>query len=168
MSLSPATDTSTLKSTFGHYPSGVAAISAEVDGVALVLVSSSFTVGVSLEPPLVMFAVQHSSQTWPLLKKATRLGVSVLSSKQDALCRQLSSGDRSARFDGVVLVPTDSDAVLFEGASAWMHCSVFAEHRAGDHDIVVLRVHDHDSDFDSDPLVFHGSAFRSFHDHAAG
>lgn len=160
MSLSPATDTLTLKSTFGHYPSGVAAISAEVDGVALVLVSSSFTVGVSLDPPLVMFAVQHSSQTWPQLKTAARLGVSVLSSEQDALCRQLSSGDRSKRFDGVDLIPTDSDAVLFEGASAWMQCSVFAEHRAGDHDIVVLRVHAHNSDLDSDPLVFHGSAFR--------
>ncbi|MGW6035103.1 flavin reductase family protein [Gordonia terrae] len=156
----PVTETPSLRRTFGHYPSGVAAISAEIDGTAHVLVSSSFTVGVSLEPPLVMFAVQHSSQTWPLLKSATRLGVSVLSSEQEALCRQLASADRSARFHGVDLLPTDSDAVLLGGASVWLQCSVFGEHRAGDHDVVVLRIHDHDADFGAEPLVFHGSTFR--------
>ncbi|MGW8815757.1 flavin reductase family protein [Gordonia terrae] len=161
MSLEQSTpETVTLKSTFGHYPSGVAALCAEVGGTPQVLISSSFTVGVSFEPPLVLLSVQRTSQTWPLLRSAPRLGVSVLSSDQDVLCRQLSSRNRAGRFEGVDLVRTESGAVLFQGAAAWMQCSVFDEHDAGDHEVIILRVHDHDADRASEPLVFQGSAFR--------
>ncbi len=45
------------------------------------------------------------------------------------------------------------------GASAWLDCSIERHITAGDHDIVLLRVHDLAAS-DMPPLVFHGSTFR--------
>ena len=46
------------------------------------------------------------------------------------------------------------------GAAAWLECSVQREIRAGDHDIVVLHVHDLGAVDDVAPLVFHDSCYR--------
>jgi flavin reductase (DIM6/NTAB) family NADH-FMN oxidoreductase RutF len=147
-----------LRRVFGAFPSGVTAIAAVVDGVPVGLAASSFT-SVSLEPPLVSVCVAHSSTTWPVLRAASRFGVSVLAADQSVAGRQLSArgGDR---FADLAWRRTDDGAVLLEGASAWLECSIEAEHRAGDHDIVVLRVHDLDADHDVSPLVFHASEFH--------
>ena len=51
-------------------------------------------------------------------------------------------------------------AVLLDGASAWLDCSTEAEYPAGDHDIVVLRVHDLDADHGIKPIGIHASKFR--------
>ena len=135
-----APDTRLLRDTFGHFPSGVVALAATVGGSDAVLVASSFTVGVSLEPPLVMFAVQKSSSTWPTLRQAGRIGVSVLGNRHGALCRQLSGKDKAARFVGVPLERTDGGAILVDGSAVRLECSIHAEYPAGDHDIVVLEV----------------------------
>jgi flavin reductase (DIM6/NTAB) family NADH-FMN oxidoreductase RutF len=50
--------------------------------------------------------------------------------------------------------------VLLDGASGWLDTSIYQQVHAGDHDIVVLAVHNLDADYDIRPLVFHGSQFR--------
>ncbi|WP_077222875.1 flavin reductase [Rathayibacter sp. VKM Ac-2630] len=67
-------DLETLRAAFGLHPSGVAALIAQVDGIPVVLVASSFTVGVSADPPLVSVAVQRTSTSWPLLRRARSIG----------------------------------------------------------------------------------------------
>lgn len=133
-------DLATVRRAFDAYPSGIAAIAARVDGERHVMIASSFTVGVSFDPPLCSVAVQHSSTTWPELAQARVLGVSALSADHVDAVRRLASRDHARRFDGQVVFEVDSGAVLLEGASAWIECQIFAIHRAGDHDIVVLRV----------------------------
>ena len=76
--------TRAVREAFGHFPSGVAAIAAVLDGKPQVIVASSFSVGVSLDPPLAAFFVQKSSSTWALLSRASRLGVSILSAEHAA------------------------------------------------------------------------------------
>ena len=82
--LSPAS----LREAFGHFPTGVIAIAAEVDGVRVGLAASTF-VPVSLDPPLVSFCVQNSSETWPKLKGLPSLGISVLGESHDAAAKTL-------------------------------------------------------------------------------
>ena len=152
-------DAADVKDAFARFPTGVVAIAA-VDGPGkAVLVASSFTVGVSLEPPLVTFAVQNTSTTWPRLRRAPRIGVSVLAHDQAAACLQLArrTGDR---FGGIQTKLTDQGAVFIAGASVQLDCEIRSEVPAGDHQIVVLEVKGL-SVGGSAPLVYHGSAFRA-------
>jgi flavin reductase (DIM6/NTAB) family NADH-FMN oxidoreductase RutF len=158
MTVDQALHSTELRRVFGAFPTGVTAVAALVDGAPVGLAANSFT-SVSLDPPLVSVCVAHSSTTWPRLRGSARLGVSVLGAHQEQACRQLAgrSGDRFASLDWRA---SPDGAVLVEDASAWLDCSVEQLIRAGDHDIVLLRVHELDADLSVPPLVFHASAFR--------
>ena len=148
---------SQLRRVFAAFPTGVAAVAAIIDGEPAGLAASSF-VSVSLDPPLVSVCVAHTSTTWPALRNAGRLGISVLGDHQEQASRQLGSR-AAARFAGLDWRATADGAVLLSEASAWFDCSLEQEIPAGDHDIVLLRVHDLGSS-EFMPLVFHGSRYR--------
>jgi flavin reductase (DIM6/NTAB) family NADH-FMN oxidoreductase RutF len=158
VTVAQALDPAHLRRVFGAFPSGVTAVAALVDGHPVGIAASSFT-SVSLDPPLVSVCVAHSSTTWPVLRRSARLGVSVLNADQEDACRQLSVRGID-RFASLRWNATADGAVLLDGASAWLDCSTEQQVRAGDHDIVVLRVHELDADHGLAPLVFHRSRFR--------
>ena len=147
-----------LREAFGHFPSGVIAIAAEVDGIRVGLAASTF-VPVSLDPPLVSFCVQNSSTTWPKLKDLPLLGISLLGEAHDAAARTLAAktGDR---FAGLSTISTDGGAVFIDGTSVWLESAIEQEVPAGDHVIVVLRVHAMTLHDEVAPIVFHRSTFR--------
>jgi flavin reductase (DIM6/NTAB) family NADH-FMN oxidoreductase RutF len=113
---------------------------------------------VSLHPPIASVCVAHSSTTWPSLQHVPRLGVSVLGEHQESAGRQLGARDGD-RFAALAWHPTDDGAVLLDGVSAWLDCSIHDRIAAGDHDIVLLRVHELDADPAVAPLVFHASRY---------
>jgi flavin reductase (DIM6/NTAB) family NADH-FMN oxidoreductase RutF len=147
-----------LREAFGHFPSGVIAIAAEVDGIRVGLAASTF-VPVSLDPPLVSFCVQNTSETWPKLRSLPQLGISVLGESHDDAARALAAktGDR---FAGLDTVSRESGAVFVEGTSVWLESAIEQLIPAGDHTIVILRVSDITVHPDVPPIVFHRSTFR--------
>ena len=147
-----------LREAFGHFPTGVIAIAAEIDGTRVGLAASTF-VPVSLDPPLVSFCVQNTSTTWPRLVYAPYLGISVLGEAHDAAARTLAAktGDR---FAGLETASTDRGAVFIEGTSVWLESSIEQQVPAGDHTIVVLRVSGITVHPEVAPIVFHRSTFR--------
>ncbi len=149
-----------LRETFAGFPSGVAAIAARVDDADHVLVASSFSVGVSLEPPLVTFAVQNTSKSWPRLQGAPVLGISVLGADQAEACRQLATGDPRHRFDGIDVHRASHGGIFVRRAPVWLECVVWNEVPAGDHTIVILEIQALSRDSAVEPLVFHSSRFR--------
>lgn len=151
-------DPGELRRVFGAFPSGVIAIAAVIDGIPVGMVASSFT-SVSLDPPLVMICVGSTSTTWPKFRDAPFLGVSVFAADQAETCRQLAARSEN-RFANVEWRATEDGAVMLEGATAWLHCSTHAVFPGGDHDIVVMHVHDLDADHNIHPLVFHASKFH--------
>jgi flavin reductase (DIM6/NTAB) family NADH-FMN oxidoreductase RutF len=158
MSSSSDLSPTSLREAFGHFPTGVIAIAAEVDGTLVGLAASTF-VPVSLDPPLVSFCVQNNSTTWPKLKELPLLGISVLGEAHDAAARTLAAktGDR---FAGLDTVSTDGGAVFIHGTSVWLESAIEQEVAAGDHTIVVLRVSSLTVHDEVAPIVFHRSTFR--------
>lgn len=154
-----------LRGAFGQFPSGVAALASYTDdGVAQGMVASSFTVGVSLEPPLVSVAVQNTSTTWPLLRETGRIGVSILGEGQGTIARQMAAKGTD-RFDGLD-IETNNAAIFVAESALWLETSIYGEFPAGDHVVALLEVHNL-ADFTDihEPLVFHKSQFRNIRDH---
>lgn len=147
-----------LREAFSHFPSGVIAIAAERDGVRVGLAASTF-VPVSLNPPLVSFCVQNTSETWPRLRDVAVLGISVLGESHDAAARTLAakSGDR---FAGLETESSAAGAVFVKGTSVWLETAIEQEVPAGDHTIVIMRIRDITVHDDVAPIVFHRRGFR--------
>jgi flavin reductase (DIM6/NTAB) family NADH-FMN oxidoreductase RutF len=146
-----------LRAAFGAFPSGVVAVAARVDGVVVGLAASSFT-SVSLDPPLVSFSIANGSRTWPALCRAAHLGITVLAHHHDRVARQLA-GPAATRFDGLDLTHTDEGAVTLADGVAWFDTTIHRAVEAGDHTIVLLRLHSAHHVDNAPPLVFHRSGF---------
>ena len=153
-----------LREAFGVFPSGVVAVASEVDGQLIGLAASSFT-SVSLEPALVSFSVANTSKTWPALRQAAHLGVTILADHHGDVCRQLA-GPLEHRFDDLAVTATGDGAVTLDDGLAMFDCTIYNEVEAGDHTIVLLQLHAIEHADTSQPLVFHRSAFGTLADSA--
>ena len=150
-------DAAVLRAAFACFPTGVTALAGLVSGKPAGMAVSSFA-SVSLEPPLIAASIQRTSTTWPMLRDAAALGVSVLAEHHGEVGRRLSGpGDR---FAGVDWTTSQSEAVFIQGATAWFECVLHQEVPAGDHVIALLKVTAVECRSSSRPLVFHGSGFR--------
>ncbi|XVQ13304.1 flavin reductase family protein [Spirillospora sp. CA-255316] len=155
-------DSARFRSVLGRFATGVVAITAiePATGRPTGLAANSFT-SVSLEPPLVAFCVAHTSTTWPRLRDAGRLCVNILSEPQLEVCKQLAvkGGDK---FADIEWTGSPGGSPVIEGALAWIECEVENEYVAGDHVIVVARVHHLDKHHEGDPLLFYKGAYGRF------
>lgn len=157
-----AIDERRFRSILGRFATGVVAITAiePATGHPNGLAANTFT-SVSLDPPLVSFCVAHTSTTWPKLRWAERFGINVLSSAQRDVCMRLASKG-GEKFAGLEWTTSPGGTPVIDGTLVWLECSVEAEHVAGDHKIVVARVHRLDRHHDGEPLVFYQSAYGTF------
>jgi flavin reductase (DIM6/NTAB) family NADH-FMN oxidoreductase RutF len=152
-------DPAALRRAFGVFPTGVVSVAARVEGRLLGLAASSFT-SVSLDPPLVSISVSNSSRTWLGLRRAARLGITVLADHHGSLARQLS-GPAQHRFDDVDVALSAYDAAIIAGGLAHFETSLYREVEAGDHTLALLRIHAIAQEQSASPLVFHRSVFHS-------
>ena len=142
------------------FPTGVAIVSARhADGQLLGMTVSSFN-SVSLEPPLVLFAVAKTAASIDAWRAVETFGVSVLARTQDDLSTRFakSQGEKWALVrplfgsHGVPLMP---------GALAAFECRRYAVYDGGDHEIFVGQVLSLSSVPAStgEPLVFFGGRY---------
>lgn len=148
-----------LRRLFGRFPTGVTALCAMDQDEPAGMTASAF-VAVSLDPPLVSVCIKHGSTTWRSLRACGRIGISFLGRSHGATARQLAqrTGDR---FGGLDYEQTSDGAVFLTNATAWLECSFVKEVAAGDHDIVLFRLHRTAVADGVKPLVFHLSDFHT-------
>jgi flavin reductase (DIM6/NTAB) family NADH-FMN oxidoreductase RutF len=145
----------------GHYPTGVAVITAVADdGEPVAMVVGTFS-SVSADPPLIGFLPMKSSRSFARLRTATAFCVNVLASDQEPLCRQIATGG-DQKFDGVAWRPGALGSPVLEGAVSWLECTFEEVREAGDHFIVLGRVQDLAVERSTLPLLFFQGGYGRF------
>lgn len=161
VSVSAGIDGATFRRVLGHYPTGVCVVTAiDPDGAASGMVVGSFT-SVSLDPPLVAFLPDKSSTSWPRIERAGRFCVNVLASDQGDLCRRFASKGED-KFAGLAHRVSANGSPVLDGVVAWIDCTLDAVHEAGDHYIVLGRVHELDISRPDQPLLFFRGKYGNF------
>lgn len=156
-------DPSDFRRVLGHFPTGVTVVATHHDGRAVGLVVGSFF-SVSLDPPLVGFCVGRSSSSWPTIEAAGHFVVNVLADRQTDISGTFA-GKSDDKFAGIDWSPGPGHgSPRIAGSLAHIDCSLEATHDAGDHLIVVGRVHALDvSDDEVGPLLFFKGGYGQFH-----
>ncbi|MFG2358302.1 flavin reductase family protein [Streptomyces sp. NPDC048521] len=146
----------------GMFATGVVAV-AGLDGAGLPvgLAVNSFT-SVSLRPPLVSFCVAETSSSWPRIRQAGRIGVSILADRQLPVCDRLAASGPD-KFHGTEWHLSPGGAPLVTGAIGWLECSLRDEYWAGDHVIALCGVHHMSVGEPDSPLLFHRGRYGTFH-----
>ncbi|MGY1815203.1 flavin reductase [Blastococcus sp. SYSU D00820] len=125
----------------GHYPTGVAVVTArEADGSPVAMVVGTFT-SVSLDPPLVGFLPDRSSWSGARIREAGSFCVNVLSSDQENVCRAFARREDD-RFTAHCTEDAGSGSPRLTDAVLWIDCDIESVLPAGDHDMVLGRVRD--------------------------
>jgi len=143
-----------LRHVLAGVPTGIIVVAAQVDDRIVGLPANSFT-SVSLEPPLVSISFAHTSTTWPLLRRATRWGISVLGESQTEVLDALRQPAHE-RFNHLDM-KVQSGAAWVNDALATLTVETEAEVQAGDHILTLLRVIDLSRDAEQRPLIYFAS-----------
>ena len=143
----------------GRFPTGVVIVTTEHDGERHGMSCNSFT-SVSLDPPLVAFCPARSSSTWPRIRPAGHVAISILGREHEEISRRFAAKGVD-RFAGVEAWNAPSGSPVLKEAIGWLDCSLEAEYDGGDHTIVVARVEALGLR-EGDALVFMGGAYGRF------
>jgi 3-hydroxy-9,10-secoandrosta-1,3,5(10)-triene-9,17-dione monooxygenase reductase component len=129
-----------LRAVMRSFPSGICVVTIALEGQRVGLTVGSL-VSLSLEPPLVGFALGRQAQLHELLRGSGEFGVSLLSGEQAALAQHFArSVPPIAQWTGIELHEDVAGPPLLAGSLAWLRCRVQAEHPAGDHTFFVGEV----------------------------
>ncbi|MFR9731175.1 3-hydroxy-9,10-secoandrosta-1,3,5(10)-triene-9,17-dione monooxygenase reductase subunit [Saccharopolyspora sp. MS10] len=146
----------------GRFCTGVTVV-AGMDGTRPVGFTCQSFAALSLEPPLVLFCPGRSSRTWPLLAASGRFCVNVLADGQEAVSTAFGRGGAD-KFAEVGWRPGPSGAPVLDDVLAWADCTVETVHEAGDHHIVVGRVHSLGEGDRRRPLLFYRGTYAAVAD----
>jgi flavin reductase (DIM6/NTAB) family NADH-FMN oxidoreductase RutF len=114
---------------------------------------------VSLQPPLVLWSLQYSSDCFDTLSTATHYTINVLAREQ------LGLSQRYARTGEHDLLPEHyrlgtNGAPILRGVLASFECEAWQRLDAGDHQVILGRVTAMEKGGQGEPLLFYNGAYR--------
>ena len=146
----------------GCFATGVTIITVALEGEVHGMTANAFS-SVSLDPPLVLVCVDHSTRTHSHLHSKKRFGINVLCQDQRAISEYYARPDRShehaeteagARFDR-----TKHGTPMLVGSLAYLECRLHSAQDAGDHTIFIAEVEDVVVR-EGEPLLFFRGKYR--------
>lgn len=124
----------------GHFASGVTIITTSLDG-KLYGTTASAVSSLSLEPPMLLVAMNRASATGQALLRSGAFAVNILGEGHDELARRFA-GKGDDKFDGVEVTVGDHDQPLLVDALAQLVCRVTQQVEAATHVVFFAEVHE--------------------------
>jgi len=150
------------KQAMGHFPTGVTVVTALDERERLCGLTVNAFSSVSLEPPLVLVCIKHSSRSYPKLMTAGAFTIHMLhrGQEREAIAFAKSGGAREE------IAPwrlSETGLPLLDSFHTALECSLHEALPGGDHSILLGRVHRiHPPTGEEGPLLYYRGALRSF------
>lgn len=138
ISAQPIRQQYTVTDIYRSVPTPVVALAAHANGSEHAMIVSSFN-AISDAPALVSVSIKDGSTTWPHLRTASELGISVLTSEHNDLLAQswkLKSHERITNYPRT----SHGDAIHLKDSPTRLTCDIVDELTVGDHTLVILSV----------------------------
>ena len=145
-------DKKKLKQVAGSFPTGVTVVTIKKpSGDTHGMTASSF-LSLSLNPPMVLFAVKKENEIITYIEKGKKMGISILSEGM------LDESDHFANVKLMKATPLfyDVDEVkILKGSIAWYSVSIRKTYDEGDHKIIICEIIDLDIKSNKNPLLYY-------------
>ena len=152
-------DTGNFRQALGRFATGVCLVTVNDPELGPLATNVNSFSSVSLDPPLVLWSIQNSSDHLAVYTECQHFGISVLCSEQGALSSQYAQrGGHSAQAEHFTTGPQDEPRLV--DALAHFTCATYAVHPGGDHQIIVGEVLQFES-AEADPLIFYSGGYRA-------
>lgn len=143
-----------------RWPTGVAVVTSR-DGSGPRGATTNALTSLSLDPLLVLVALEHESNTLHAVRSSGRFCINILSAGQEELARRFATkASGEEKLAGVPHELVDGVPVL-AGSVAWLACDLDVELGGGDHTILLGAPRAAGADAGARPLVFYGRRFQA-------
>jgi 3-hydroxy-9,10-secoandrosta-1,3,5(10)-triene-9,17-dione monooxygenase reductase component len=125
--------------------------------------TASAVASLSLEPRLMVAALDRDSRTLAAVHAANQFGINVLAAEQEPLARGFATKAPHPEKWADVTWRDEAGIPVIDGCVLWVACELRDAHDGGDHVILTGRVEGVGGD-GARPLVFHRGAYRGLGD----
>jgi 3-hydroxy-9,10-secoandrosta-1,3,5(10)-triene-9,17-dione monooxygenase reductase component len=147
-----------LRAAMARFPTGVTVVTA-MGPSGPAGATANAVASLSLDPPMMLAALDLGSRTLIAVEHARKFGINVLASDQADIARRFSTKDpHPEKWDGVDWSERAA-APRIEGAVIWIACEFAEAHPGGDHVVVTGFVTDLEAG-KGKPLLFMDGEYR--------
>lgn len=140
----------------GCFATGVTIVTTDSDPPTG-LTANSVT-SLSLDPPLVLFAVDKKASSLEAFKETQRFAISILTAEQQDISNRFATpGPKD--FSDLSIKTAETGSPILADSLAWVDCKVVDILPGGDHDIFVGEVVAGDAK-EGDPLLYYAGKYR--------
>jgi 3-hydroxy-9,10-secoandrosta-1,3,5(10)-triene-9,17-dione monooxygenase reductase component len=151
-------DSADFRRAMAHLPTGVTVVTALADGTPAGATAGAVS-SLSLDPPLVLAALDRGSRTLNAVRESGRFAVNLLSAESEELAHRFSTKEHHSVKWGGIDWTERSGAPWIAGSVLAVTCGLRDLHDGGDHVIATGEVLDLEAP-GGDPLVFWRGRYR--------
>jgi flavin reductase (DIM6/NTAB) family NADH-FMN oxidoreductase RutF len=157
-------DADTFRTLFRGHAGGVVVVTFDGGGAGAAGFTATSLTSVSLEPPMVSFAISNHSSCWSPLQSATSVVVNFLSDDQDIIARTFAARGVDRFASPLRWRSLESGEPVLSDARRWLRAEVRRRIPVGDHQLVVAEIVQIHVDADAEAhsaLVYHDGIYHS-------
>lgn len=151
-------DTRLFRNALGWFTTGVAVVTARLEGQDPIGVTINSFSSVSLDPPLVLWCLDKKSDTLGIFNLTRHFTINILREHHQEISGRLA-GKGKHGLEGIEVTTGQSGTPALADALAHFECEIEARHDAGDHIILVGRVLHFDQAQEGRPLLYHRGSY---------